>query len=80
MVVLTKTQAEYVAIWQAQGWTTVLAVNKYRVAEDDKKGWRQCAKGRIGSEYRVNAKADVWLWIEGVNSRFFFAYTTKALL
>lgn len=41
------------------------------------KGWQQWTKGRMFIEYRVNAKAGVLLWIEGVNPRFFFAYTRK---
>ena len=41
------------------------------------KGWQQLTKGRMFIEYRVNAKAGVLLWIEGVNPRFFFAYTRK---
>lgn len=41
------------------------------------KGWQQFTQGRTFIEYRVNAKAGVLLWIEGVNPRFFFAYTKK---
>lgn len=41
------------------------------------KGWQQFTKGRTFIEYRVNEKAGVLLWIEGVNPRFFFAYTRK---
>lgn len=41
------------------------------------KGWQQLTKGRRFIEYRVNAKAGVLLWIEGVNPRFFFVYTRK---
>lgn len=41
------------------------------------KGWRQFTQGRMFIEYRVNAKARVLLWIEGVNPRFFFAHTRK---
>jgi len=41
------------------------------------KGWQQLTKGRTFIEYRVNAKAGILLWIEGVNPRFFFAFTKK---
>ena len=40
-------------------------------------GWQQVQKGRTFIEYRVNAKAGLLLWIEGVNPRFFFAYTRQ---
>jgi hypothetical protein len=36
VVVLTEAQAEYAAIWQAQGWTTVLAQGAWEVAVHDK--------------------------------------------
>ena len=41
------------------------------------KGWRQLTYGRRFIEYRVNAKARILFWIEGVNPRFFFAFTQK---
>jgi hypothetical protein len=41
------------------------------------KGWQQVQKGRTFIEYRVNTKAGILLWIEGVNPRFFFAYTRQ---
>jgi len=41
------------------------------------KGWQQTHTGRTFSEYRYNEKAEVLLWVEGINPRFFFAYTTK---
>jgi hypothetical protein len=41
------------------------------------KGWQQSTKGRTFIEYRVNAKAGILFWIEGVNPRFFFAFTKK---
>ncbi len=41
------------------------------------KGWRQQKKDRTFIEYRVNTKAGVLLWIEGVKPRFFFAHTKK---
>lgn len=41
------------------------------------KGWQQSKKDRTSIEYRVNEKAGVLLWIEGVNPRFFFASTRK---
>ena len=41
------------------------------------KGWQQFAKGRTFIEYRLNEKAGVLFWIEGVNPRFFFAFTRK---
>ena len=41
------------------------------------KGWQQFTKGRRFIEYRLNEKAGVLFWIEGVNPRFFFAYTRK---
>jgi len=37
-------------------------------------GWQQMQKDRTVIEYRVNTKAGLLLWIEGVNPRFFFAY------
>jgi DEAD/DEAH box helicase domain-containing protein len=36
VVVLTETQAEYASIWQAQGWTTVLAREAWEVAVREK--------------------------------------------
>ena len=41
------------------------------------KGWQQTQTGRTFIEYRYNEKAGVLLWVEGVNPRFFFAYTRK---
>ena len=41
------------------------------------KGWQQLTQGRTFIEYRVNAQAGILFWIEGVNPRFFFAYTRK---
>jgi hypothetical protein len=41
------------------------------------KGWRQLTHGRRFIEYRVNTKARLLFWIEGVNPRFFFAFTQK---
>ena len=41
------------------------------------KGWQQTQTDRLFIEYRYNEKAGVLLWIEGVNPRFFFAYTRK---
>ena len=41
------------------------------------KGWQQIQKDRTFLEYRVNTKAGILLWIEGVNPRFFFAYTRQ---
>jgi hypothetical protein len=41
------------------------------------KGWQQLTKGRTFIEYRFNAKARRLFWIEGVNPRFFFAFTKK---
>jgi hypothetical protein len=41
------------------------------------KGWQQLTKGRRFFEYRFNAKTGILLWIEGVNPRFFFAFTKK---
>ena len=41
------------------------------------KGWQQTQTDRTFIEYRYNEKARVLLWIEGVNPRFFFAYTRK---
>ncbi len=41
------------------------------------KGWQQSKRDRTSLEYRVNEKAGVLLWIEGVNPRFFFASTRK---
>ena len=41
------------------------------------KGWQQFTKGRTFIEYRFNAKARILFWIEGVNPRFFFAFTKK---
>lgn len=41
------------------------------------KGWQQLTKGRTFLEYRLNEKAGVLFWIEGVNPRFFFALTRK---
>ena len=35
VVVLTAAQAEYESIWQAQGWTTVLARGAWEVAVQD---------------------------------------------
>jgi DEAD/DEAH box helicase domain-containing protein len=35
VVVLTESQAEYASIWQAQGWTTVLARGAWEVAVQD---------------------------------------------
>ena len=40
-------------------------------------GWQQTHPDRTFIEYRYNAKAGVLLWVEGVNPRFFFAYTRK---
>ena len=36
VVVLTEAQAEYAAIWQAQGWTTVLAQGAWDIAVQEK--------------------------------------------
>jgi DEAD/DEAH box helicase domain-containing protein len=36
VVVLTEAQAEFASIWQAQGWTTVLARQGWEVAVQDK--------------------------------------------
>jgi hypothetical protein len=41
------------------------------------KGWQQTQTDRTFIEYRYNEKARVLLWVEGVNPRFFFAYTRK---
>ena len=41
------------------------------------KGWQQTQADRTFIEYRYNEKAGVLLWVEGVNPRFFFAYTSK---
>src|SRR4029450_6220763 len=41
------------------------------------KGWQQTQTDRTFIEYRYNEKARILLWIEGVNPRFFFAYTRK---
>jgi len=41
------------------------------------KGWQQTQTDRTFIEYRYNEKAGVLLWVEGVNPRFFFAYTRK---
>jgi hypothetical protein len=41
------------------------------------KGWQQVQKDRTFIEYRVNTKAGILLWIEGVKPRFFFAYTLQ---
>ena len=41
------------------------------------KGWQQTHTDRTFIEYRYNEKARVLLWVEGVNPRFFFAYTRK---
>lgn len=41
------------------------------------KGWQQTYPDRTFIEYRYNEKAGVLLWVEGVNPRFFFAYTRK---
>ena len=41
------------------------------------KGWQQTRTDRTFIEYRYNEKAGVLLWVEGVNPRFFFAYTRK---
>ena len=41
------------------------------------KGWQQTQTDRTSSEYRINEKAGILLWIEGVNPRFFFASTRK---
>ena len=41
------------------------------------KGWQQTHTDRTFIEYRYNEKAGVLLWVEGVNPRFFFAYTRK---
>jgi hypothetical protein len=41
------------------------------------KGWQQMQTDRTFIEYRYNEKAGVLVWIEGVNPRFFFAYTRK---
>jgi hypothetical protein len=41
------------------------------------KGWQQLTKGRRFFEYRFNEKAGILFWIEGVNPRFFFAFTKK---
>jgi hypothetical protein len=40
-------------------------------------GWQQVQKDRTVIEYRVNTKAGLLLWIEGINPRFFFAYTRQ---
>jgi hypothetical protein len=40
-------------------------------------GWQQTQTDRTFIEYRYNEKAGVLLWVEGVNPRFFFAYTRK---
>jgi len=40
-------------------------------------GWEQMRKDRTFIEYKFNEKASVLLWIEGVNPRFFFAYTRR---
>ena len=36
VVVLTEAQAEYASIWQAQGWTTVLAQGAWEVTVHEK--------------------------------------------
>jgi hypothetical protein len=36
MVVLTETQVEFASIWQAQGWTTVLAREAWEVTVQEK--------------------------------------------
>lgn len=41
------------------------------------KGWQQVTKGRTFHEYRFNEKEGVLFWREGVNPRFFFAFTKK---
>jgi hypothetical protein len=41
------------------------------------KGWQRTHTDRTFIEYRYNEKAGVLLWVEGVNPRFFFAYTRK---
>jgi hypothetical protein len=41
------------------------------------KGWQQTQTDRTFIEYRYNEKVGVLLWVEGVNPRFFFAYTSK---
>jgi hypothetical protein len=41
------------------------------------KGWQHVTKGRMFFEYRFNEKTGVLFWIEGVNPRFFFAFTKK---
>jgi hypothetical protein len=40
-------------------------------------GWEQVQPDRTFLEYRFNAKDNVLVWIEGVNPRWFFAYTTR---
>jgi len=40
-------------------------------------GWEQRKPDRTFVEYRFNAKDHALVWIEGVNPRWFFAYTTK---
>jgi hypothetical protein len=40
-------------------------------------GWQQTQTNRTFIEYRYNEKVGVLLWVEGVNPRFFFAYTRK---
>ena len=40
-------------------------------------GWQQMRHDRTFIEYRFNTKAGLLLWIEGVNPRFFFAYTRR---
>ena len=41
------------------------------------RGWQQTQPDRTFIEYRYNGKAGILLWVEGVNPRFFFAYTRK---
>jgi len=41
------------------------------------KGWQQTQTDRTFIEYRYNEQAGVLLWVEGINPRFFFAYTSK---
>jgi hypothetical protein len=41
------------------------------------KGWQQTQTDRTSIEYRLNEKAGVLLWTEGVSPRFFFASTRK---
>src|SRR5215831_2706842 len=40
-------------------------------------GWQQVRQDRTVIEYRVNTKAGLLLWSEGVKPRFFFAYTRQ---